>query len=66
MTEQDFRAAISKQLGFPLQIEDKKPSYWDRIMSDQNRQDRYDDALLEAQMEAQREHDGENDESEAE
>ena len=37
-----------------LQLQDRKPSYWDRIMSDPNRKDRYDDALLEAHMEAQR------------
>ncbi len=35
-----------------LQLEDRKPSYWDRIMSDPNRRDRYDDALLEAHMES--------------
>ena len=34
------------------QIEDRKPSYWDRVMSDPNRQDRYDDALNEAHLEA--------------
>ncbi len=35
-----------------LQLQDRKPSYWDRIMSDPNRRDRYDDALLEAHMES--------------
>jgi hypothetical protein len=37
---------------FQKQIEDRKPSYWDRVMSDPNRQDRYDDALNEAHLEA--------------
>ncbi len=39
---------------------DRKPSYWDRVMSDPNRRDRYDDALLEAHMEAQRQNEGED------
>ncbi len=43
-----------------LQLEDHKPSYWDRIMSDPNRKDRYDDAMLEAHMEAQRAFNGED------
>ncbi len=43
-----------------LQLQDRKPSYWDRIMSDPNRKDRYDDALLEAHMEEQRAFDGED------
>ncbi len=43
-----------------LQSQDRKPSYWDRIMSDPNRKDRYDDALLEAHMEAQRQNEGED------
>ncbi len=43
-----------------LQLQDRKPSYWDRIMSDPNRRDRYDDALLEARVEARRAFDGED------
>ncbi len=43
-----------------LQIKDRKPSYWDRVMSDPNRKDRYDDAMLEAHMEAQRQYEGED------
>ncbi len=44
-----------------LQLQDRKieddckamGEYWDRIMSDPNRKDRYEDALLEAHSEAQ-------------
>ncbi len=43
-----------------LQLQDRKPSFWDRVMSDPNRRDRYDDALLEAHMEAQRQNEGED------
>ncbi len=43
-----------------LQLQDRKSSYWDRVMSDPNRKDRYDDALLEEHMEAQRAFDGED------
>ncbi len=51
--------AIQQRFG-RLQLEDRKPSYWDRIMSDPNRKDRYDDAMLEAHMEAQRQNEGED------
>lgn len=45
----------------PLPLEDRKPSYWDKIMSDPNRNDRYEDAKCEADMQARHEYYGQED-----